>query len=381
MKKNGDIDNILMSYGDEPEKHLGAISVPIYQTSLFSRKKGSYGYNYTRISNPTIEVPEKKIAKMENGDASLLFSSGMAAITSTLMKYIKKDIHVACVKNAYLPIEYFLNIYLHEKFNVTTTFFDANDFEQFENAINSKTKIIYLETCVSNVFSIPDIKRICDYAKNRDIKVIIDNTYATPIYCNPIDFGADVVIHSCSKYIGGHSDIIGGAVISDEKTIEEIKFGERSMYGACIDPHQAWLILRSLRTLHIRMDKHMENGLILAKYLENSKYIDKVIYPALESHPQHEFSKTIFSGYPALFCFVPALGEEKARQLYNNLEIPEKGPSWGGYESIMNTPGFGINKEKLDKGIYPGQIRISVGLEDIYGLIEDFEQAFKKVYK
>jgi len=381
MKINDDIDNILMNYGDEPEKHLGSISVPIYQTSLFSRKKGNYGYSYTRISNPTIEVPEKKIAKMEKGDASLLFSSGMAAITSTLMKFVKKDIHIVCVNNTYLPVEYFFNIYLNEKFNITTTFFDADDYEQFEKAITKKTKIIYLETCVSNVFTIPDIKRICDYAKERDIKVIIDNTYATPIYCNPLELGADVVIHSCSKYIGGHSDVIGGVVISDEKTIDEIKHGERALYGACIDPHQAWLILRSLRTLHIRMDKHMQNGLLLAKHLEQSKYIDKVIYPALKSHPQHEFSKTIFSGYPSLFCFVPEGGEQKAKQLYKNLNYPEKGPSWGGYESIMNTPGFGMNQDKLQKGIIPGQIRISVGLEDTHMLIEDFEQAFKKAYK
>jgi len=379
-KKYEGIEEIEMHYFDEPEKHLGAISVPIYQTSLFSRKEEDSGYRYTRVSNPTIEVPEKKLAKMEKGDASLLFSSGMAAITAAIMYYVKSDSHIVCVRDVYLTTEQFISGYLNEKFKVSCSFFNASDLDEFSEALTDNTDIIFLETCVSNVFNIPNIEEICKIAKKRNIKVIIDNTYATPIFCNPIEMGVDIVVHSCSKYIGGHSDIIGGVLISDFKTIENLRNNERSMYGACIDPNQAWLILRSLRTLDIRMKKHMENGMKLAKFLEGNQYIENVIHPGLESHPQHQYAESIFKGYPSLFCFVPAGGEKIAKELYNNLKYPEKGPSWGGFETLTNTPGFSIKPERKT-GIKKGAIRISVGLEDVQMVIDDFTQAIKKTYK
>lgn len=381
-KKNKGIEEIEMHYLDEPEKHLGSISVPIYQTSLFSRKNGGLGYNYTRISNPTIEVPEKKIAKMEKGDDALLFSSGMAAITSAIMYYVKSQSHIVCVKDVYLSTEIYIGEYLNEKFGVESSFFNGSNYEEFENALQDNTDIIYLETCVSNVFTIPNIEKICTEAKKRGAKVIIDNTYATPIFCNPLEFGADIVIHSCSKYIGGHSDIIGGVLISDMETISAIRQNERSMLGACIDPHQAWLILRSLRTLNIRMEKHMENGLALAKYLDNHPNIDEVIYPGLDSHPQHEYAEQIFKGYPGLFCFIPSGGMEKAKKFYSRLQYPERGPSWGGFETLTNTPGFWNGSGNgRNSDIKQGSIRISVGLEDVDTIINDFEQAFNKTYK
>ncbi len=380
-KKYEGIEEIEMHYLDEPEKHLGSISVPIYQTSLFSRKKGDYGYRYSRISNPTIEVPEKKLAKMEKGDDALLFSSGMAAITSAIMYYVKSQSHIVCVKDVYLSTENYISKYLNEKFGVESSFFNGGNYEEFESVLQDNTDIIYLETCVSNVFTIPHIEKICIEAKKRGAKVIVDNTYATPIFCNPIELGADIVVHSCSKYIGGHSDIIGGVLVADAHTIQSIKHNERSMLGACIDPHQAWLILRSLRTLHIRMEKHMENGLALANYLNKHPNIDEVIYPALENHPQHDYAEHIFKGYPGLFCFIPKGGIKKAKELYNLLQYPEKGPSWGGFETLTNTPGFweGIGNGR-NSDIKQGSIRISVGLEDINTIISDFEQAFNKTY-
>lgn len=378
--KGKPIEDIIIHCGEESCEFLGAVNVPIYQTSLFSRKNGASGYNYTRINNPTTEAVERKLAELEKAEGALLFSSGMAAITSSFMRFIKNGSRIAAVKNVYLTVEGFLNDYLKPKFGVHTEYFDGSSYEDFLRAVKDGVDIIYLETVVSNVFTIPEIDKICSYAKKHGIKVIVDNTYATPVFCNPLEYGADIVVHSCSKYINGHSDIVAGVVMADRKTIEELRNWERGVFGAIVDPHQAWLILRGMRTLTLRMQKHMENATKFAHYLENHPKIEKVIYPALKSHPQYEIGKRILKGYPGLLCFVPKGGIEKVKKFYYSLKFPEVGPSWGGFETIMNGPGMGISEERAARtGIMQGQIRISVGLESIDSLIEDFDQALAKI--
>ena len=374
--KEKPIEDIIIHCGEESCEFLGAVNVPIYQTSLFSRKNGASGYAYTRINNPTTEVVERKLAELEKADEALLFSSGMAAITAALMRYIKTGSKIVSVKNVYLTVRDFFDNYLKEKFDVSTEYFNGGDYEDFLRAVGNGADIIYLETVVSNVFAIPELDKICEYAKAHGIKVIVDNTYATPVFCNPLEYGADIVVHSCSKYINGHSDIVAGAVMADTKTISELQHWERGTYGAIVDPHQAWLILRGMRTLTLRMQRHMENGIKFAKFLENHPKIEKVIYPALPGHPQYETGKKLLRGYPGLICFVPAGGIEKVKKFYYSLQVPEVGPSWGGFETIMNGPGMGITPERaLETGIYQGQIRISVGLENVDTLIEDFNKA------
>ncbi|MFO7637101.1 MAG: aminotransferase class I/II-fold pyridoxal phosphate-dependent enzyme [Clostridia bacterium] len=378
--KKRTLEDILMHYGEDSGDFLGAVTVPIFQTSLFSRKGGGTPYHYTRVNNPTLEVAEKKIALMEKGEKGLLFSSGMAALTASAMHVLRPGDHVVCVKNAYISMAYFFSTYLKERMQLETSFFDADDFEGYEAAVRDNTALVYLETCVSNVFKIPDIQRICAHAKQRGITVMVDNTYSTPVFCNPIPLGADLVAHSCSKYIGGHSDLIGGVLVGREEVMKKIQNGERSLFGACMDPHQAWLVTRSLRTLALRMERHMQNGIAVARYLESHGKIHKVIHPALESHPQHMFSRTIMSGYPGVFAFVPEGGQRTGEKLYDALAIPEKGPSWGGYDTIMNTPGFGMDEETArERGMIPGQMRISIGLENPETLIMDFEQALAKI--
>jgi cystathionine gamma-lyase len=379
-KKGKPIEDIIIHCGEESCEFLGAVNVPIYQTSLFSRKNGESGYAYTRINNPTTEVVERKLAELENAERALLFSSGMAAITATLMRYVKTGSRIIAVKNVYLTVRDFFDDYLKEKFSIETDYFNGGDYNDFLRAAKGGADIIYLETVVSNVFTIPELDRICDYAKMNGIKVIVDNTYATPVFCNPLDYGADVVVHSCSKYINGHSDIVAGAVMSDARTISDLQHWERGTFGAIVDPHQAWLILRGMRTLTLRMQRHMENGIKLAKFLEDHPKIDKVIYPALPSHPQYETGKRLLKGYPGLICFVPAGGIEKVKKFYYSLKVPEVGPSWGGYETIMNGPGLGIShKRAAETGIYRGQIRISVGLENVDTLIEDVKEALDSI--
>ena len=325
--KGKPIEDIIIHCGEESCEFLGAVNVPIYQTSLFSRKNGASGYAYTRINNPTTEAVERKLAELEKAEGALLFSSGMAAITSAFMRYVKNGSRIAAVKNVYLTVEEWLNNYLKPKFGVHTEYFDGSSYEDFLRAVDDGVDIIYLETVVSNVFTIPELDKICSYAKKHDIKVIVDNTYATPVFCNPLEFGADIVVHSCSKYINGHSDIVAGVVMSDRETIEELRHWERGTFGAIVDPHQAWLILRGMRTLTLRMQKHMENGIKFAQYLENHPKIEKVIYPALKSHPQYETGKKLLRGYPGLLCFVPKGGIEKVKTFYYSLKFPEVGPS------------------------------------------------------
>lgn len=378
--KGKPLEDIIIHYGEESSDYLGAVNVPIFQTSLFSRKNKDSGFVYTRINNPTIETVEKKLAEIEKAEGALLFSSGMSAIMAALMRYIRTGSRIAAVKNVYLPVQMVFDEYLKNKFDVHTKYFDGADFNDFLMVVKGGADIIYLETVVSNVFTIPEMDKICDYAKAHGIKVIVDNTYATPVYCNPLEFGADVVVHSCSKYINGHSDIIAGAVMADKKTIEELRMWERAAFGAVVDPHQAWLVLRGMRTLTIRMKQHMENGIKFARFLESHPKIEKVIYPALPDHPQYEIGKRLLTGYPGLLCFVPAGGIEKAKIFYNSLTVPEVGPSWGGFETIMNGPGMGITPERaIETGIMQGQIRISVGLESVDTLIEDVENALAKI--
>lgn len=377
--KNRTPEDILAHYGEEPSEYHGAISVPIFQTSLFSRKGGEGEYRYTRVSNPTVEVPEKKIAMLEGADKALLFSSGMAALTAGAMHLLKPGARIACVKNAYYPMSLFFSEYLRKKMGVVTAFFDADDDDSFLAAVRENTDLVYLETCVSNVFLIPDIPRICTYTRERGIQVMVDNSYATPVFCNPLSLGANLVAHSCSKYIGGHSDLIGGALAGNADTMNLIQNCERSVFGGVMDPHQAWLILRSLRTLSLRMERHMENGLALARYLEGHEKIHRVIHPGLESHPQHGLAKEILRGYSGVFAFVPEGGKKAGERLMKLLEVPEHGPSWGGHETLLNCPGFGNEAAVLEQGMLPGQIRISVGLENSETLIMDFERALKEI--
>lgn len=373
-------EDIIIHCGEESCEFLGAVNVPIYQTSLFSRKNGALGYSYTRINNPTTETVERKLAELEKAEGALLFSSGMAAITAALMRYIKNGSRIITVKNVYLSVKEFFDNYLKEKFDVSTGYFDGGDYDDFLRVAEGGADIIYLETVVSNVFTVPQLDKICEYAKKRGIKVIVDNTYATPVFCNPLEYGADIVVHSCSKYINGHSDIVAGAAMSDSKTIEDLRHWERGAFGAIVDPHQAWMILRGMRTLTLRMQRHMENAMKFTAYLENHPKIKKVIYPALESHPQHDVAKRLMSGFPGLLCFVPEGSMEDIKKFYNSLTVPEVGPSWGGFETLMNGPGMGISDERSAiTGISKGQIRISIGLESIDTLIADFEEALKKI--
>lgn len=372
-------EDICAHLGDDYDRYLGAIVPPIFQNSLFTRKTKSHGYSYSRVSNPTLEVAEQKLAALEEGERALLFSSGMSAITAAIMQHVVKDCHIVTLKSVYTPVRVFLETYMN-KFGVETTFVSGEDVRQFEEAIRPNTRIIYLETPLSNVFTLQDLAAIASLAKSKGIVTVVDNTWATPLYQNPLKLGIDIVVHSASKYLGGHSDIIGGVVISDSATIEQMVHRERGMFGAVMDPHQAWLLTRGLRTLPLRMAKHQENAMKVAGFLKEHRDVEQVFYPGLPDHPQSELVQKQMSGCNALISFVPKGDKSNITRMSRAMTCFEVGPSWGGFESLMNFPGAGIDEEtSVRTGIPQGLVRISVGLESVDTIIEDLERGLHAI--
>ena len=393
MKNN--LETILAHYGEERDKHNGAIVPPIYQNTLFAFESWDHIDNafsdpinnniYTRGNNPSVSIVEKKLAKIAGGEKARLFSSGMAAISSAIMSCVKANCHVITLRNIYGPAMNFLDNYLRDKFNVDVTFVSGESVEEIKNAIKENTTLIYLESPSSAVFSMQNLKAIADLAKKHNIKTIVDNTWATPIFQKPLELGIDLEVHSCSKYLGGHSDIIAGVIIGSAKDIDSIYQNEFLLFGAKMAPFEAWLLMRSLRTLPMRMEKHQSNALKVANFLENHPKIKSVNYPGLKSHPQFELGKEQMKGYSGLMSFVIDSEELKdIKNFVNALEHFSIGVSWGGHESLIHAPAISYLKEMTPEqfkstGLSLGVMRVSIGLEHVDDLIEDLNQALTNI--
>lgn len=383
-KKNISIETMLSHFAEDRSKSFGAVVPPIYQTSLFtfqSMNDLSDAFNnadtsfiYTRGNNPTAQIVEKKIAFMEEGECAKLFSSGMGAISSAIMSCVKTGDHIVAVKTVYGPTIKLLTEYLFDKFDIETTFVKA-DANEIINATKNNTKLIYLESPTSLVFEIIDIKKVTAFAKENNIKTIIDNSWATPIFQKPLNLGIDISVHSVSKYISGHSDIVAGVAISTEKTIKDMLRNEHALFGSKISPLEAWLILRGMRTLPIRMKQHSESALIIAKHLESHPKIQKVNYPGLESHPKHELAKKQMSGFSGLLSFIVDSNLEGTHKFVDNLSYFNIGVSWGGFESLA----INLARDGKDKSIPSGLVRVSIGLESANDLIADLDQSLAKI--
>lgn len=379
MKESEKQTDICMHCGDEYDRYLGAIVPPLFQNTLFTRKNRNHGYVYSRINNPTLEIAEQKMAALEKGEAARCFSSGMAAITAAITSLLQSGDHVITLKSVYYPVKSFLRDYAC-KFQITVSFVEGDSVQEIEDSIRPNTKLIYLESPSSNIFVIQDLRAIAALAQQHGIKTVIDNTWATPIFQNPLTLGIDYVVHSATKYLGGHSDLLGGVVIGDEAHMNKLTNEERAFYGGVMDPHSAWLLIRSLRTLKIRMKQHEESALAVAEFLQAHPKVKQVFYPGLPAHPHYEIGKAQMSGYSGLLSFILDVENEKAVKVIKNLRFVEEGPSWGGFESVMNTPGIGAGEEFLSKNGTPnGLIRLSVGLEDTDSLIEDLGQSLDRL--
>ncbi|MBS4217469.1 aminotransferase class I/II-fold pyridoxal phosphate-dependent enzyme [Bacillus sp. FJAT-49711] len=378
-------ENICTHLGDIYEKFNGAVVPPIHENSLFIYKdfesfieamKDEQGnYVYSRGMNPTVEIAENKIAALEGGEKCKLFSSGMAAISSALLTFLSSGDHVVCVSNIYGPTKKFLG-YL-SKFDVQSSLVQSTDLSDIEAAIQPNTKIVYLESPTTMTFNLVDLSAVAKLAKSKGITTIIDNTWSTPIFQKPLQFGIDVVVHSASKYLGGHSDIIGGALITNKDIMKKIFYNEYHLLGGVMPPFEAWLLLRGLRTLPIRMKAHEESAKQIAQFLEKHPAIKKVNYPGLESHPDYQLGKKMLTGYSGLLSFEIKNNKfSDVKNVIDSLKLFNIGVSWGGYESLVLSPNHGHNEDLLAKeGLDPGLIRISVGLESTEELIEDLDQA------
>lgn len=334
---------------------------------------------YTRGNNPTVMLVEQKLAALEGAERAKLVSSGVSAISHAIMAFVKSGDHVVCVRDCYSWCEVLLEKYL-TRFGVTHTFVDGSDTQKIIDAIRPETKVIYLESPTTLTFKLQDLPEIAAEAKKRGIKTVTDNTWATPIFCNPIKLGIDIVVHSGSKYFGGSSDIIAGVIAGSKEDIDLIQKQEFLQLGTVPDPFMAWLMLRGLRTLHIRMKTHYENALLVASYLEKDPRIESVLYPMLPSHPQYELGKKLFRGGSGLFSFrLRTKRFADVIRFTDTLTLFKRAVSWGGYESLVLPnaikyyEGDDIPPERLSL------IRVHIGLEQSEDIIKDLENALLEV--
>lgn len=352
--------------------------------ALIDYQKGKRkGYIYTRYSNPTIEAVESRIANLEGSDGSLLFSSGMAAISSACMTFLKSGDEIVSSYPIYGGTAKLFD-HLLKKYGIKTRYFQASDPTGPERTISAGTRILYLESPTNPNLQIIDLKRAAKTARKRKIISIVDSTFATPVNQRPLKFGIDMVIHSVTKFMGGHSDIMGGVVSSSGRHLRKI-YETRKSLGGCIDPHQAFLLDRGLRTLGVRVERHNSNALKVASFLETVDRVKGVFYPGLGSHPQHKLASEQMEGFGGMVSF--DLGSTKrASKFADSLRVINNAASLGGVESLVSIPiwtsQYGLRKRDLDRsGVTPGMIRLSVGLEDSEELIGDIDQALKKAFR
>ncbi|RFU64435.1 aminotransferase class I/II-fold pyridoxal phosphate-dependent enzyme [Peribacillus saganii] len=376
---------ICFHLAEDRERHLGSVVPPIYQNNVFLYKTHesisqaendlAKHYIYSRGANPTVEIAERKLAALERGEACRCFSSGMAAISSILLSSLKSGDHVLCVSNIYFSTIDFLK-YM-DKFGVEHSIIYSTSPDDIEKEIRANTRVIYIESPTDMNFRIIDLRAVAKLAKAMNIRTIIDNSWATPLYQKPLTMGMDVVVHSASKYLGGHSDLLGGAVIASKEIIDQVFSKELIMMGAVMGPHEASLLIRGLRTLPFRMKEHQENALKIASFLESHPAVEKVNYPGLPSHPDYQLSKEQMTGYTGLMSFQLKQGTyEAVRDVINKMKLFKIGVSWGSFESLIWSPNLGNNAVELKKQhINPGLIRIAVGLEDAEDLIGDLDYA------
>ena len=370
---------IAIHAGNEPDAATGAVSVPIYQTSTYAQESlGKHkGYEYARTQNPTRAALEKNIAALEGARFGYAFASGMAAIDACL-KLVKAGDHVLLGDNTYGGT-YRLFDRVLSNYGVEFDLVDASDVTNLEQAFKPNTKLVFVETPTNPVMTVTDLQAVSEISHARGAKVICDNTFMSPYLQRPIDFGVDIVVHSTTKYLNGHSDSIGGFVaLNDEKDAEWIGFVQNSI-GAILSPFDSFLVLRGTKTLAVRMEAHNRNGQQVANFLAEHPRVQKVYYPGLVSHPQHELAKRQQKGFGGMVAFETG-SLENAKGVLENVKLCILGESLGGVESLISHPATmthaSVPQEKRNKlGITDGLVRISVGIEDIEDIIEDLDQA------
>lgn len=371
-----------------------ALNPPIFQTSTFTFDSlehaedvmsfKSSDYVYTRGNNPTLRLFENKMADLEEGAGAVAFSSGMAAISNVLFSLLKPNDSVIVHRTLYGSTFSVANTLL-PKYGIKCKTVDLRDLDELKNSIDESVKVIYFETPCNPNLEIIDIKGVCDCIKGKNIKVVVDNTFASPYFQRPLTLGVDVVVHSATKYICGHGDVVAGVAVSkDIDYINRLKFDYMCEFGGALSPFNAWLLIRGLKTLGVRMRQHEKNAMEIAKFLREHKDVKKVYYPGLEDFEGYSIAKKQMSGFSGMISFEIEGGLERAKKFVNSLKLIKIAVSLGDCESLIEIPSLithrGYPKEKLlDFGFSQDLIRISAGLEDIDDIIYDLQQAFNMI--
>jgi len=377
-------DTKIVRAGIEPDPTTGAIVPPIYQTATYVLPEvgRDLGFDYTRSANPTREILENNLATIEGGRFGACFSSGMSAVDSVL-KLLKKGDHVVCSDDVYGGVSrHFNNILVN--YGLTFTYVDSSNPENVENAIRSETKLFWIETPTNPLLKITDLNAISKIAKKHQILFGVDSTFATPVFLRPFEFGADIVMHSTTKYISGHNQIIGGIIITnDEKIHERMKFVQKTI-GAVPSPFDCWLTLLGVKTLHLRMHRHASNAQAVAEFLESHPQIEKITYPGLKFHPQYVVAKEQMDGFSGMISFELKGGIPAGTTVMNNVKLCSLAESLGAVETMITHPASMTHvdvpaEERHARGLTDGLVRISVGIEDPEDIIDDLKQALEKV--
>lgn len=386
----------LSIHAAEQEDQNQSLNPPIYMTSTFTftdlqQAEDTFSfkrraYVYTRGGNPTINLFEQRLATLENGVDGVAFSSGMAAISSVVMSFAAAGDSLVAHRNLYGSTFGFLN-HLITNYGVKTKFINMTDLNAVEKAITSETKLIYLETPTNPALEIIDIEALAKIAHSNGVKVVVDNTFATPVFQRPLDFGADVVLHSATKYISGHGDVIGGfATSKDFDYVQKLKFGYMCELGGVMSPFNAWLLLRGMKTLGLRMERHERNAREIANFLRNRPEVVKVSYPGFEDHPGHDIASRQMEGFGGIISFELKGPRENAESFVRNLKLIKLAVSLGDAETLVEVPAMMTHRDYPEEelhefGFSSKTVRISAGLEHYSDLLNDIENSLDKVYR
>lgn len=377
--------------GQQADPETGAVSTPIYQSSTFAftdadqgadRFSGAPGWKYTRLGNPTVAALERNVALLEHGCGALGAATGMAAINSVYLTFLGQGAHAVVTDCVYGPTRTILETE-YTRFGVEATFVDSSHPDNVARALRPNTKLVYIESPANPTLRLTDIARCADIAHRAGAILVVDNTFASPYLQNPLQLGADVVVHSMTKFINGHTDVVAGIIVArKEEVLERIRSVHVNL-GGTMDPHQAWLVLRGIKTLGLRMERAQANARALAYYLQRHAAVNWVNYPGLVDHPQHDLMRQQMRGPGAIVCFGVRGGLEAGRRLINGVELATLAVSLGGIETLIEHPASmthaGVSPDERRKaGITDDLVRIAVGCEDYDDLERDLEQAFEK---
>ncbi len=378
--------------GTHDDPRTGAVGTPIYQASTFILHEETYGsieegfgrdrFIYSRYGNPSQWAVQEKLAALEGAESAIVFSSGMAAIAAAVLAMVDRGAHVVAASDLYGGT---YNLFNQEfpSLGMSATLVDSYDIEAIEAAIQPDTQVLYFETITNPVLKVVDIPALVDIARRHNLRLIVDSTFAPPPVMRPLEMGVDLVVHSASKYLNGHSDLIAGVVCGPRKLVDMV-WPRLLNYGGSLDPHACFLLERGLKTLDIRMRAHEQSATALAQFLETHPAVDKVLYPMLPSHPDHARAKELMKMGTGNVTFFVKGGDKAALAMLDNLRLPKQATSLGGIESLISLPfnssqASMTSRQRAEIGILPGCVRLSVGIEDAADLIADFDQALNAV--